>query len=175
MTPYVVLKLGKQNLRARRLAVSKQGTVSISHKRYKKGNPITSEFQPVEDRYFTKLIGWPSAQFEANYNKMLEINNTQSQASSQSGSSSSASINDAHIADEVLGTHRILRKSIRRKLSKFAFSTRSVASDFPLPVPEDVQQYIQESQQYMTTAHQREVATLEMIAQQQRSIEAQAV
>ncbi|PON56528.1 hypothetical protein PanWU01x14_180960 [Parasponia andersonii] len=35
---------------------------------------------------------------------MLEIHNTQPQASSQSGSSSSTSVIDAHIADEVLGT-----------------------------------------------------------------------
>ncbi|PON33124.1 hypothetical protein PanWU01x14_355290 [Parasponia andersonii] len=69
-------------------------------------NPTTSELQPVAERfrdcYFNERTGWPTAQFEANYNKMLEIHNTQFQASSQSGSSSSASVTDAHIADEVL-------------------------------------------------------------------------
>ncbi|PON33234.1 hypothetical protein TorRG33x02_355240, partial [Trema orientale] len=75
-------------------------------------------------------------------NKMLEIHNTQSQASSQSGSSSSAFVTDAHIADEVLGTRRKFRRGIRPKLSKSASSTRSVSPDFRPPVPEDVQQYI---------------------------------
>ncbi|PON89764.1 hypothetical protein TorRG33x02_144440 [Trema orientale] len=41
---------------------------------------------------------------------MLEIHNTQSHASSQSGSSSSASVTNAHIEDEVLGIRRGFRR-----------------------------------------------------------------
>ena len=75
-------------------------------------------------------------------NKMIEIQNTQSQASSQFGLSSSISVSDAHIVDEVLGTHRGFRRGVGHKLSKSASNTRSALSDFSPPVPEDVQQYI---------------------------------
>ncbi|PON40294.1 hypothetical protein PanWU01x14_298630 [Parasponia andersonii] len=105
---------------------------------------------------------------------MLEIHNTQSQASSQFSSSSFVFIIDACIADEILDTCRGFRRDIGRKLSKSAYSIISALSNFPPPVPEDVQQYIHESQQYMTIAQQRKVATQEMITQQQWSIEAQA-
>ncbi|PON52301.1 hypothetical protein PanWU01x14_210120 [Parasponia andersonii] len=95
-------------------------------------------WHPIDDykKYFPRLIG----------SKMTKIQNTQSQASFEAGSSPSTSISDAHITDENLDIHCGFRRGVRGKLTRSAPSTRSIPLEFPALVLEDIQRYMHESQ-----------------------------